>query len=93
MNTWVNVAGLSITETTVTRTEWLHTSSSSDPSSTGANNARVLKKQNGMDTTIEDLEVPKELNKTDTEVPHFVSPFWEDSVQENSMERKKSAHF
>lgn len=44
----------------------------------GINNIRVTKKQNGMESSLKNLEGPKELNKTDTEIPHIVSPFRND---------------
>lgn len=75
MNTWAQVAGLGVTETTVTMNKWLHTSGSSDLSAIGINNIRVTKKQNGMESSLKDLEGPKEFNKIDTDIPHIVSPF------------------
>lgn len=52
MNIW---AALSVTETIVAT----DTSDLSYRSFTGENNARVLKKQNGMDCSTEDFEAPE----------------------------------
>ena len=65
MTTWAQVTDQSVTDTTVTTTERIHTLGSSDRSATGVSNTRVLKKQNGTDSSIEDLEVPKEFNETE----------------------------
>ena len=93
VNTWAEVAGLGVTDTTVTTTERIHTSGPSDRSATGVNNTRVLKKQNGMDSSIEDLEVPKELNETDTEVPHTATPSKEDLVLDEITDKKRWTHY
>lgn len=45
----------------------------------------ALKEKNGIDPSIEDLEAPRELNETDTEIPHIMPTFKEDSVQDNTM--------
>lgn len=39
------------------------------------------------------LEAPKELNEIDTGVPYIVSPFKHDSVQDNTIERKRIASY
>ncbi len=49
--------------------DWMHTSGPSDRSATRVINNRVLKIQNGMDFSIENLEALRELNETDTEDP------------------------
>lgn len=41
-----------------------------------------------MDFSIEDLRALKELNETDNEVPHIVSPTNEDSVLNESIDEK-----
>ena len=46
VNTWAEVAGLGVTDATVTSTERINTSGPSDRSVTGVNNTRVLKRQN-----------------------------------------------
>lgn len=38
------------------------------------------RRANGMDSSIECLEAPKELNEADTDAFHFVSPSKEDSL-------------
>lgn len=42
-------------------TDRMHTSGPQDLSATGVNNIKVLKKQNGMDSAIEDIYSSKEL--------------------------------
>lgn len=64
----------------------MDTSGPSNCSSTGVNNTRVLIIQNGMDSFIEVLEAPKELNET--EVHHFVSPSKNDSLLYETIEEK-----
>lgn len=44
-----------------------------------------------MGFSIEDLEAPKKLNETDAEVPHFVFSFSDDSLQDDTIERKMKA--
>ena len=57
VNTWPEVTGLGITDTTVTATARILTSAPSDRSATVVNNSsRLLKKQNGMDSSSEDLD-------------------------------------
>lgn len=68
MNTWAEV-----TDTPLTMTELKHTSVPSDHSTTGINITRVLKKQYGIDSSIEYLEASKELIETYNEVPDFGS--------------------
>lgn len=69
--------GLDVTETTVAKTEWMHSLDLSDSSAAGVNNAT----QNVMDLSIEDFAVPKELKNTYRQVPHIVSFFRDDSVK------------
>ena len=65
----------------------------SDRSSTGVNKTRVLKKQDGMDSSIENFGVPKELNETDKEVPHTATPLKENSVLDEITDKKRSASY
>lgn len=63
------IKGKRKTDNTITTTKRMHTSGPSDRSAR-VNNRRVL----------EDFEVPKKLNETDTEVLNIVFPSKEDSV-------------
>lgn len=65
----------------------MYTLGPSDRSTTGVNNTILLKKQNEMNICIEDLEAPKELNETDTEV---MSLFKNDSEKDDTIERKST---
>lgn len=62
MNTWMEVADLGVNESTMIMTEQMRISGPLNRSATGINNTNVLKKQNGMNSSIIDLEAPKELN-------------------------------
>lgn len=68
VNTWAEITFLSVTDTTVTT---MHTSGPSDRSASRVIITRALKRTDGMDSSIEDF---KDLNETDTEVSHIVSP-------------------
>lgn len=86
----MEVAGLGFIETTVTTTEQMFTSGRSVRPAIGINNATVLKKQNGMDFLIEDLEPYKVFSATER---FFMSPFRDDSVQKDAIERKRRVRY
>lgn len=62
MNTWMKVADLGVNESTMIMTEQMRISGPLNRSATGVNNINVLKKENGINSSITDLETPKELN-------------------------------
>lgn len=73
-------------EITVTTTEWMDTSVPTNRSDT-----EVAKKQKSTERTdrnrlsIKDLETPKELNETNTEVPHLILPFSYDTIEDHAI--------
>lgn len=89
----VEVVGLGFIETTVTTTKQMFTSGRSVHPAIGINNTTVLKKQNGMDFLIEDLELSREFCATNREGLRIVSPFRDDSVQKDAIERKRRARY
>lgn len=66
----------------------MHSPGPSEHCANEVNFTRVLQNKNGMDTSIEGVEIPKELNKNYSEVPHIVFLVKGDSVQVNTIERK-----
>lgn len=55
VSTQAKVAGLYTTKANMTTAEWMHTSGASDRSAAGLNNIKILRKQDVMDSTIEDI--------------------------------------
>lgn len=58
-----NIAVLAESETNVSTTERMNILGPSNPSATEGNNMKVRKTRHGQDSTIEDIESSKELNK------------------------------
>lgn len=69
--------------------EWMLTSSSSNRSAIVVINTRVLKKQNEINSSIEDLVAFKDLIETDTDVPHIVSPSKREAIEEKKLKNYK----